>query len=161
MKFASGGQKLFRDIDLCKKTVVCKVDGLSLGGGTELALSCDYIVATPNASCGFPETGIGIFPGLGGTQRTAKRVGIPLARWLVLTGQVLGAKQAKAVGMFDEVTSMAEIDALCKSVALERQPAQEKAVPTAAQPGYEALWSAFSGELDEVRSREHSDEKIA
>ena len=77
--FAANGQKIFRQIDECPKPVVCQLDGLSLGGGSELALACDYIIATEKGSLGFPETGIGIYPGLGGTQRSARRVGVNLA----------------------------------------------------------------------------------
>lgn len=101
--FTERGQALFRRIDASRKLVICRLDGLSLGGGSELALCADVILATEKGTLGFPETGLGIYPGLGGTQRSARRVGIPLARWLVLTGTTVGAREALAMGLVDEV----------------------------------------------------------
>jgi enoyl-CoA hydratase/3-hydroxyacyl-CoA dehydrogenase len=84
--FTKAGHALLDDIDRSPKPVVARIDGLALGGGVELALACDTLIATPKASFAFPETGIGIFPGLGGTQRLTRRVGVGLAKWLVFTG---------------------------------------------------------------------------
>ena len=72
VRFTEQCQALLLEIQNCPKPVVARVHGLALGGGVELALACDYIVAAPGASLGFPETGIGIYPGLGGTQRTTQ-----------------------------------------------------------------------------------------
>ncbi|HYC77596.1 MAG TPA: 3-hydroxyacyl-CoA dehydrogenase NAD-binding domain-containing protein, partial [Planctomycetota bacterium] len=69
-----------------RQPVIALVDGLSLGGGSELALACDYVLVTPKGSFGFPETGIGIYPGLGGTQRLPRRVGTALAKAWIFTG---------------------------------------------------------------------------
>ena len=93
-EFTRRGQALLRAIETCAKPVVARVHGMALGGGVELALACHAIVATPKASLAFPETGIGIYPGLGGTQRTPRRIGTGLAKWLVLSGQTLGAEEA-------------------------------------------------------------------
>jgi enoyl-CoA hydratase/3-hydroxyacyl-CoA dehydrogenase len=142
--FAANGQKIFDKIDRSKKTVVCKLHGLSLGGGSELALACDFIVAGPKGSLGFPETGIGIYPGLGGTQRSARRVGVPLARWLVLTGDTVDAKTAKAIGLVDDVVDAAELDAAVKKRALSGQTRAESAPPTAPPAGFEEAWRAFT-----------------
>lgn len=102
-KFTQFGQDLLRRIDESKKLVVVRLDGLSLGGGSELALCGDVILATDKGSLGFPETGIGIYPGLGGTQRTARRCGAALARYLVLTGETADAQSALAMGLVDEI----------------------------------------------------------
>jgi enoyl-CoA hydratase/3-hydroxyacyl-CoA dehydrogenase len=99
--FTRRGQELFARFARSSKVVVAALEGLSLGGGSELALACDWIVSTPRGSLGFPETGIGIYPGLGGTQRLPRRVGRGLARCLVATGKVLSAKDAVLVGAFD------------------------------------------------------------
>src|SRR4029077_1278056 len=80
------------------------------GGGVEIALACDYIVATPNATLGFPETSIGIYPGLGGTQRTTRRIGTGLTKWLLFTGQIISAEEALAIGLIDAVASRDELD---------------------------------------------------
>lgn len=102
-QFTKGTQGLFDRIDNSRKLVICRLDGLSLGGGSELALCADVILATDKGSLGFPETGIGIYPGLGGTQRTSRRVGVPLTRWLVLTGTPVDARTAASIGLVDEV----------------------------------------------------------
>jgi enoyl-CoA hydratase/3-hydroxyacyl-CoA dehydrogenase len=108
--FTRRGQVLLRAIETCPKPVVARVHGLALGGGVEVALACHAIVATPKASFAFPETGIGIYPGLGGTQRTTRRVGTGLAKWLVLTGQVLDAETALQIGLIDRVVPREALD---------------------------------------------------
>src|SRR5499427_3593406 len=118
-------QALLLEMQNCPKPVVARVHGLALGGGVEIALACDYIVATPNASFGFPETGIGIYPGLGGTQRTTRRVGTGLAKWLVLTGQMISADEALAIGLIDGVAPREELDATVAKFAAGR-PAIER-----------------------------------
>lgn len=110
VKFTRAWQDLLRAIETCGKPVVARVQGIALGGGVELALACHAIVASPKASFAFPETGIGIYPGLGGTQRTPRRVGKGLARWLVLTGEALDAREALAIGLIDRVAPFEELD---------------------------------------------------
>ncbi|MCP4504556.1 MAG: 3-hydroxyacyl-CoA dehydrogenase/enoyl-CoA hydratase family protein [Deltaproteobacteria bacterium] len=154
VRFAATGQEVFRRIDLSAKPVVCVLDGLSLGGGSELALACDYIVATSKGTIGFPETGIGIFPGLGGTQRTPRRCGVELARWLMLTGQMLDAKTAKGLSLVDVVVEAAELEATVKTFALEKSPVAEAAPPTTVPAGYEGLVEAFAADLDALISKE-------
>lgn len=110
--FTERGQALLRRIETCAKPVVARVHGLALGGGVELALACHAIVATPKATLAFPETGIGIYPGLGGTQRTPRRVGTGLAKWLILTGQTVDAAEALAIGLVDAVVPYERLDAV-------------------------------------------------
>jgi enoyl-CoA hydratase / 3-hydroxyacyl-CoA dehydrogenase len=109
--FTKTGQDLLLEMQHCRKPVVARVHGLALGGGVELALACHYIVATPKATFAFPETGIGIYPGLGGTQRTTARVGRGLAKWLVFTGETITAEQALAIGLVDIVVPYEGLDA--------------------------------------------------
>lgn len=101
--FTRYGQEVFRRIDHSSKKVIAILNGLTLGGGLELALCCDLILAFPSAKMAFPETGIGIYPGLGGTQRTSARIGKGLAKYLILTGQVLDASSALSMGLVDAV----------------------------------------------------------
>jgi enoyl-CoA hydratase / 3-hydroxyacyl-CoA dehydrogenase len=108
--FTERAQALLRAIETSPKPVVARVHGLALGGGVELALACHRIVATPKASLAFPETGIGIYPGLGGTQRTTRRIGTGLAKWLVFTGQIVGADEALAIGLIDRVVPYERLD---------------------------------------------------
>ena len=108
--FTEAGHALLREIDNCEKPVIARLHGLALGGGLELALACDKIVATPRATMAFPETGIGIYPGLGGTQRTPRRIGKGLAKWLIYTGQMLDAADALAIGLIDRVVPHEKLD---------------------------------------------------
>src|SRR4029453_8723631 len=114
-RFTERGQHLLRAMSACAKPVVARVHGLALGGGVELALACHYIVATPKATFAFPETGIGIYPGLGGTQRTTARVGPALAKCLVLTGETVTAEQAAAIGLIDRVAPYEDLDAAVRA----------------------------------------------
>lgn len=108
--FTQAGHDLLNEIDRCPKPVVARVQGTTMGGGLELALACDRIVATDKATLAFPETGLGIYPGLGGTQRTPRRIGAGLAKWLIFTGQVLTAAEALAVGLVDQVVPYEQLD---------------------------------------------------
>ena len=107
--FTQFGQKVFAKIDESKKKVVAVINGLALGGGLELALCADVILALPKAQMAFPETGIGIYPGLGGTQRCAKRIGKALSKYLIHTGKMLNATDAFEIGLVDNIVSVQEM----------------------------------------------------
>ncbi len=107
--FTAYGQQVFQKIDKSKKKVVAVLNGLALGGGLELALCADVLLAMPKAVMAFPETGIGIYPGLGGTQRSALRTGKPLARYLVLSGKMLSVKDALETGLIDGIIAPEEL----------------------------------------------------
>lgn len=109
VSFTRYGQNVFEKIDKSPKTVVALLNGITLGGGLELALCADYIFALPKATVAFPETGIGIYPGLGGTQRSAYRVGKGLAKYLILTGAMTSSSDAAAMGLIDGVISYDEM----------------------------------------------------
>ncbi|MBW1721865.1 MAG: enoyl-CoA hydratase/isomerase family protein [Deltaproteobacteria bacterium] len=113
--FTAYGQKVLQRIDDCKKLVVAKMEGLALGGGLEYALAADVIAASPKAVMGFPETGIGIYPGLGGTQRPSRYIGKELAKYLVFTGRIISAEEAHAIGLVDYLFSPEEIEEKIKS----------------------------------------------
>ncbi|MEE9502534.1 MAG: 3-hydroxyacyl-CoA dehydrogenase NAD-binding domain-containing protein, partial [Candidatus Aminicenantaceae bacterium] len=108
--FTAFGQEVLNRIDDCKKLVIAKMEGLALGGGFEVAMSADVIVATPKAVMGFPETGIGIYPGLGGTQRTSRFIGKELAKYLIFTGRIINAQEAQRIGLVDYHFEPNEID---------------------------------------------------
>lgn len=109
-RFTRYGHSVLNKIDTSKKLVIAKLDGLALGGGAEIALAADTIIATEKGSIGFPETGIGIYPGLGGTQRTAQHIGKELAKYLIFTGKILDAQNAISIGLVEYVMSADEID---------------------------------------------------
>ena len=109
-KFTRYGHSVLNKIDKSEKSVIAKFDGLALGGGAEIALAADTIIATEKGSIGFPETGIGIYPGLGGTQRTTQYIGKELAKYLVFTGKILDAKTAASIGLIEYIVPPDEID---------------------------------------------------
>ncbi|MCF8145698.1 MAG: 3-hydroxyacyl-CoA dehydrogenase/enoyl-CoA hydratase family protein [Deltaproteobacteria bacterium] len=125
-RFTEYGQSVFNRIDESEKPVVAKVDGLALGGGLELALAADIIVATPKAVMGFPETGIGIYPGLGGTQRTSRYIGKALAKYLIFTGRLMPADIALSIGLADYVFAPEEIDDKLRGLIAEGRPVPKK-----------------------------------
>jgi enoyl-CoA hydratase / 3-hydroxyacyl-CoA dehydrogenase len=108
-KFTAYGQSVFNKIDKSTKKVVAVLNGLALGGGLELALCADIILALPKAQLAFPETGIGIYPGLGGTQRSAKKIGKGLSKYLIHTGKMLAAKDALEIGIVDQIITVDEM----------------------------------------------------
>ena len=120
--FTRKGHELLLAIENSPKPTIALLDGLSLGGGSELALACQAIVATPAGSLGFPETGIGIFPGLGGMLRLARQVGPDLTRYYVFTGAALGAADAHALGIVNRLVAPAEADAAVRDLVAEGLP---------------------------------------
>jgi enoyl-CoA hydratase/3-hydroxyacyl-CoA dehydrogenase len=120
--FTRRGHKLFLRIENSTKLTIALLDGLSLGGGSELALACQAIIATPAGSMGFPETGIGIYPGLGGMLRMARLVGIELAKYYVFTGTPLRAEDAHALGIVTELVAPAEVEAALVALIAKGKP---------------------------------------
>lgn len=112
VEFTRWSQQIFAQIDDSPKKVTAIVNGLALGGGLELALCADEILALPGAQLAFPETGLGIFPGLGGTWRTTRRIGKGLTKYLVFTGHMLSARDAESLGLIDAVVQPEEFLAL-------------------------------------------------
>ena len=114
--FASRCHDVFLKIENSQKQTIALLDGLSLGGGSELALACNAILATPAGSLGFPETGIGIYPGLGGMLRLAKKVGGRLAKYYVLTGAHMSAGDAEVLGVVNQVVDQTGVEAALESM---------------------------------------------
>ena len=108
--FTRYGHSVLNKIDTSDKPVIAELDGLALGGGAEIALAADTIIASEKGSIGFPETGIGIYPGLGGTQRTTHYIGKELAKYLIFTGKILDAKTAASIGLIEYVIPSDEIE---------------------------------------------------
>jgi enoyl-CoA hydratase len=89
--------------------IIAAVNGFALGGGCELALCADYVLAAEHATFGQPETNLGLMPGFGGTQRLSRRVGLGRARELVYSGQPINAAQALSIGLVNHVFPGAEL----------------------------------------------------
>lgn len=119
--FTSKGHELLRRIETSNKLTIVVLDGLSLGGGSELALSAQAIVATDQGSFGFPESGLGIYPGLGGMIRFEKHVGKELAKYFALTGSPLSAKEAYDLGIVTKFVDEGNIDEAIKELVEEGQ----------------------------------------
>jgi len=120
--FTRKGHELLLRIEASKKLTIALLDGLSLGGGSELALACQAIVATPAGSMAFPETGIGIYPGLGGMLRMARHVGPALAKYFAFTGAFISAADALALGIVTKLVEPAEVDGAVHSLAAAGKP---------------------------------------
>ena len=104
-------QKLFDAFDEIyniKKPVIALVEGYALGGGMELALICDFIIASENAKFGQPEVNLGLIPGIGGTQRLKRSAGKYNANYLCMTGEIISAQQAHNIGVVSVVLKAEE-----------------------------------------------------
>ncbi|NPU86320.1 MAG: crotonase [Syntrophaceae bacterium] len=104
------GQQITWNIEHFQKPVIARINGIALGGGTELALCCDIRVAADTAIMGVPEINLGIIPGYGGTQRLARLCGVGMAKKLVLTGEHIKAEEAYRIGLVDMLVPKAELD---------------------------------------------------
>ena len=102
-KWARRGSSVFRRIEKLEIPTIAAVNGFALGGGCELALTCDIILASEKAKFGQPEVGLGITPGFSGTQRLPRRVGIGKAKELIFSGKMIKADEAKTIGLVNEV----------------------------------------------------------
>lgn len=109
-RFGAQAKEVASRIDKSDKLMIARVQGLALGGGLELALACDAIVASEKAVFGFPETSIGIIPGLGGMPRSMRKIGKPLAKYLVLAGPIIAAQKALSMGLVDHVAHASDLD---------------------------------------------------
>lgn len=116
--FALKGHATLRSLELAPVPVVALVNGYALGGGCELALACDFIVASDKAVFGQPEVNLGISPGFGGTQRLARVVGRAMALELVTTGRQIKADEALRIGLANHVVAPDEL--LAKGLELAR-----------------------------------------
>jgi enoyl-CoA hydratase len=103
VSFSQKGHLAISMLERMGKPVIAAVNGYALGGGLEVALACDIIYASEKARMGFPEVTLGILPGFGGTQRTAKLVGLARAKELIFTGKVITAGEAYEMGLVNKV----------------------------------------------------------
>jgi 3-hydroxyacyl-CoA dehydrogenase len=113
-------------LDESPKPIVAALHGTALGGGLEVALGCHYRVALRDAKCGLPEVKLGILPGAGGTQRLPRLIGVAKALEMIVSGEPIGAAEAKGIGLVDEV---AEGDLLAAATAFAQRIADRRPLP--------------------------------
>ena len=115
--FAKKGHKVMNRIETIEKPVIAAINGFALGGGCELAMSCDIRIASIKAKFGQPEVGLGLIPGFGGTQRLSRLVGKGMAKYLIYTAEVIGAEEAGRIGLVEKVVEPDELMPTCEAVA--------------------------------------------
>jgi enoyl-CoA hydratase len=108
-EFSEKGNRIFREIETLGKPVIAAVNGFTLGGGCELALSCHIRIASENAKFGQPEVNLGIIPGYGGTQRLARAVNSSRALEIILTGDMISADEAFRIGLVNRIFPQTEL----------------------------------------------------
>ncbi len=144
LEFVRLGQRVMQSFEDLPIPVIAAVNGFALGGGSELALACDLIVASEKARFGQPEINLGIIPGFGGTQRLPHRIGHAKARELVLTGDMIDAKTALQLGFVNQVVPAEQLMDTARKLA--EKLASKSAV--ALRQAKAALRASFTMEED-------------
>ncbi|MGS0764494.1 enoyl-CoA hydratase/isomerase family protein [Syntrophomonas curvata] len=105
-RFCQGSRTAFSKLENLNKPVIAAITGVAFGGGVELALAADFRIAADNAKFAFPETGLGIIPGGGGTQRLPRLIGVSKAKELMFTGDIIDAAEALKIGLVNQVVAL-------------------------------------------------------
>ena len=124
-EFTARGHEVLNKLENSNKTTIALTTGLALGGGLELALACDYRIGTRRSQFRFPETSIGIYPGLGGTQRTPRICGIEAARFAVLAGNFLDAGSAASFGLLTHLVDPSEVEQTVSAISSSGKPSNK------------------------------------
>jgi enoyl-CoA hydratase len=155
--FAEAGQGCFGLVERMPKPTIAAVNGFALGGGCELALACDVVLAADNARFGQPEVNLGVLPGFGGTQRLERRVGWGKANELLFTGDAVKADEALRIGLCEAVLPLAEVRGAARAMAekiASKGPLAIAAIKRVRRKGLAAEAEAFAACFDTADQRE-------
>jgi enoyl-CoA hydratase len=117
--FSQTGHAIFARLQALPIAVIAAVNGFALGGGTEMAIACDFIYASENAKFGQPEINLGVIPGFGGTQRLPRLIGANRAKELIFTGKMISAAEAEQIGLVNKVVPADQLIAEVMQTARE------------------------------------------
>ena len=143
VQMAGTATKALAALENLYKPTICAVNGYALGGGCELAMACDIRIATGRSKFGQPETGLGLIPGAGGTQRLSRLVGLGRAKELIFTGRIITAEEALRIGLVNEVTEDTQeavieaAETMAKQI-LKKGPVATQMAKIAINLGYDA-----------------------
>ncbi|KAN0038689.1 hypothetical protein ACTA71_000875 [Dictyostelium dimigraforme] len=118
-QFVHSLRSSFTELETLQMPTIAAIEGVAVGGGTEMVLACDFRVASKSSKMGLPETGLAIIPGAGGTQRLPRLIGIPRAKELIFTGAILDSKRALEIGLVQYETEKGE--AFDKAIEIAKQ----------------------------------------
>ena len=153
-EFTRFGHEVLKGIERLEKPVIAAINGYALGGGLELALACDIRVVSTEARMGFPEVGLGIFPGFGGTQRATYLIGKGRASELIFTGSQIGAEEAARIGLVNRAVPprqlMTEVRRLAERIARQAPIAVGRAKTAINQALQSNLDAGLTYELEAV-----------
>lgn len=163
VEFTRKGHELLLKIENSDKLTIVLLDGLSLGGGSELALSCQAIIATSAGSMAFPETGIGIYPGLGGMLRFTRHAGPELAKYYTFTGAPISAKDAFDLGIVNKIVEPADVESAVKELVSIGKPDKyrDRQIPEKFKPLAQACTKENVEKLLSGKSPEGLSEEVA
>jgi len=142
--FSKVGQDALSKLVNLEVPVIAAVNGFALGGGCELAMACDFRIASNKAKFGMPEVSLGLIPGYGGTQRLSRLVGLGDALYLVLTGQMIDANEALRIGLVQKVVEPENLMMEARSLANKIAEHGPRAIKTAKK----VIRKGFSIEID-------------
>ena len=138
-------------VERLEKPVIAAVNGYCLGGGCELAMACDIIIASEKARFGQPEINLGIIPGGGGTQRLQRLVGVCKAKELIFTGDIIGAEEADRIGLVNRVVAVDELMPAAKLMAQKMAAKSPAALKLAKQAINKGMQTGLEDGLDYER----------
>lgn len=144
--FGKKGNDVFRKIETFPIPVIAAINGFALGGGCEIAMSCDFRICSENAVFGQPEVGLGITPGFGGTQRLARLVGAGMAKQMIYTARNIKAEEAFRIGLVNAVYPIEELMPAAEKMAA----GIAKNAPIAVRNCKKAINEGLDADMDEA-----------